>query len=85
VVHGSEKVRRFQLVQEGPTTFTLALQPETGVPADTVAVLAEPIRRDLLPVLGESAAIDIRVVDRIAETGTGKFQYVINRHVRPSP
>ncbi len=85
VVHGSEKVRRFQLVQEGPTTFTLALQPETGVPTDTVAALADPIRRDLLPVLGESAAIDIRVVDRIAETGTGKFQYVINRHVRPSP
>ena len=85
VVHGSEKVRRFQLVQEGPASFTLALQPETGVAADTVATLSDPIRRDLLPVLGDDAHITVSVVDRIAETGTGKFQYVINRHVRPSP
>jgi phenylacetate-CoA ligase len=80
VVHGKGKIKRFQLVQSSAVDYSLALLPETGVNAQDLEPLKQPLLTDLKAVLGETARIDMQVVDSIPETSGGKFRYIINRY-----
>lgn len=84
VVHGKDKLRRFQLVQETATDYTLKLQPEPGVTIDEMENVRAPLTTDLQAVLGAGARINIQISETIPETGGGKFQYIINRHRQQS-
>ena len=80
VVHGHGKIRRFQFVQDDADRYTLAIEPERGVGAADLEPLRAPLLKDLKAVLGERASIDWSVADRIPETSSGKFRYIINRY-----
>jgi len=84
VVHGQDKLRRFQLVQETATDYTLSLQPEPGVTIEEMNRIRTPLTADLKSVLGAGANINIQISETIAETDGGKFRYIINRHSGPS-
>lgn len=83
VVHGQRLIRRFQLIQEDALHFDLALEPEAHASPEALRVLQEPLLRDLRQVLGADAGISLRLVDRLAESESGKFRYTVNR-ARPA-
>lgn len=79
VVHPPVGLRRYQMEQTGPNVFVLRLEREPGAPALSDDATG-PLRRDLSAVLGDGAELSIQDVDRIPESASGKFQYVINRY-----
>lgn len=78
VVHNPGTILRFQLIQHEPARFELLLEPTPGG-GDSIAAKRAEIVRDLLKVLGDTARLEFRIVDRIEETATGKFRYTVRR------
>jgi len=79
VVHNSGVIRRFQIVQDAMDHAVLALEKESGVAEAVVDDSIPNIRRDLITVFGAGMKLEIKVVDRIAESNSGKFIPCINR------
>lgn len=79
VVHNPGTIARFQFVQEPAQRYSLALQLDGEVSAADFESLRLKIERDLLAVLGPGAALTIARTDRIAESESGKFRYIIGR------
>ena len=79
VVHNPKAVwRRFQVVQEGSAEYRVLLEPVAQASPDDVRAASAAIDRDLRPVLGHTANIDLRITARIPESDSGKFLYVRN-------
>jgi hypothetical protein len=57
----------------------LALEKESGVAEALVDDSIANIRRDLITVFGAGMKLEIKVVDRIPESDSGKFIPCINR------
>ena len=79
VVHNSGFIRRFQIVQYAQDHAVLALEKENRAPQAELEHSVANIRRDLLSVFGPGTKLDINLVDRIAESDSGKFICSINR------
>lgn len=82
VVHGRQKLQRFQLIQESASDFRLLLQPATGESRTDIEALRPGLAADLGALLGSGARIDIQVVDDIPPAASGKQVYTINRTKR---
>ena len=80
VTHNDGSIERFQFVQTGAATYTLAMQMDAALPAEKFAEMAEPLRRDLGIVLGAVAQLGIQRVSDIPLGESGKFPYVRNLH-----
>jgi phenylacetate-CoA ligase len=68
-------VRRFQVVQERLDTFTVCIVPGPGFDAAQEAY----VRREIAKVLGDGAAVEIRRVDDIPLTASGKLRVTVSR------
>jgi phenylacetate-CoA ligase len=79
VVHNPGSIERFQFVQESPRIYTLALQIDPQFGAADFAALGTRIEADLRTVLGDEANLTLTRSDRIAESASGKFLYVVRR------
>lgn len=79
VVHNSGVIRRFQIVQDAMDHAVLALEKESGTAEAAVDDSIANIRRDLITVFGAGMNLEIKVVDRIPESNSGKFIPCINR------
>lgn len=78
VVHASDYIKRFQLIQEQPTKYKLLLEVPYSYSYKISHKLIENIKRDLITVLGKDSILEIIIVDRINETESGKFLYTKN-------
>ncbi|MBI4719342.1 MAG: phenylacetate--CoA ligase family protein [Planctomycetes bacterium] len=72
------EVKQFRVTQQADYSVSVEVVPHAP-PADAAAAR---IARRLEPVLGEQVDVDIRWVEHIETTGSGKFRYVIS-HARP--
>ena len=79
VVHNPGALGKFQFVQSGDADYSLAMQMDAGFTAGDFEKFAALIRRDLVTVLGSGARLDIRRVDDIQPSESGKFLYVIRK------
>ena len=79
VVHNSGVIRRFQIVQDALDHAVLSLEKESGAEEAMINDSIANIRRDLLTVFGAGMKLEIKVVDRIPESNSGKFIACINR------
>jgi phenylacetate-CoA ligase len=79
VVHNPGTIERFQFVQESAGRYALALQMDAGVSEAESDALRRKIEVDLLAVLGAGAALAITRADRIAESESGKFRYIVRK------
>ena len=79
VVHNPGALGKFQFVQSGEADYSLAMQMDAGFPGLEFEKLTALIRRDLETVLGSGARLDIRRVDDIPPSESGKFLYVIRK------
>jgi len=77
VVHGPGTVDRFQFVQHAARRYSLALQVAEPVDDAAFSALCGKLERDLRAVLGAEAELAIRRVERIAESASGKFRYIV--------
>lgn len=68
-------VRRFQVVQEDLDRFTLNLVPGPEFGEEQEAY----VRREIGKVLGSDASLDLRRVDEIPLTASGKFRVTVSR------
>ena len=80
VAHNDGSIERFQFVQTGRHTYTLAMQMDATLPAEKFAELIARLRGDLEKVLGAGAKLGIERVADIPPSASGKFQYVRNLH-----
>jgi phenylacetate-CoA ligase len=72
------EISRFRVTQSGD----LAVTVEVVVQRSATRPSVELVRRKVLPVVGNQVPLDVRFVDAIAETTSGKFRYVVS-HARP--
>jgi phenylacetate-CoA ligase len=68
-------VRRFQVVQERLETFTLSIVGDAAFGLEREA----EIRRELGKLLGNSVTLEIRRVDEIPLTASGKQRVTVSR------
>ncbi len=80
VTHNHGSIERFQFVQTGAATYTLAMQMDAALSAGKFAEMVVPLRGDLEMVLGNGAQLAIERVADIPLGESGKFQYVRNLH-----
>ena len=80
VAHNDGSTARFQFVQTGRATYTLAMQMDAGLPEEKFAETAAALRADLEKVLGADAQMQIERVAEIPPSESGKFLYVRNLH-----
>lgn len=73
---------------EGVAQFRVTQHEDFSVTVDIVAedcgISAESVRGCIRPVLGEKIDVRVNRVDRIEQTASGKFRYVVS-HAVPSP
>ncbi|MEU6309701.1 AMP-binding protein [Streptomyces sp. NPDC047014] len=62
-------VRRFRLVQESPDRVTVSVVPL----ADSPPGLAERVAERVAPVFGEGASVEVRLVDALVPSASGKL------------
>ncbi len=67
-------LRRFQIVQQRLDSFRLSIVPGPEFGPEQEAY----VRREIAKVLGESAQVDLRLVDDIPLTATGKFRVTVS-------
>lgn len=79
VVHNQGQIERFQMIQEGPGEFLLAIQPTAGAKQGLPPAVAQSLLADLVRLLGQASRIRIESVDRIAPSESGKYLYCLNR------
>jgi hypothetical protein len=79
VVHNSGVIRRFQIVQDARDHAVLALETEPTAAESAVGDSIGDIRRDLMTVFGPGMNLEINRIDRIPESGSGKFIACINK------
>lgn len=82
VVHNSGVIRRFEIVQDARDHAVLALEIEPSATESIVGASIGNIRRDLMTVFGSGMNLEINRVDRIPESGSGKFIACVNKTVR---
>ncbi len=79
VVHNPGFIERFQLEQTGASEFVLRVETKTPLTDSARNSWWPALERDLKTVFGAGARLDLYLTDRIPESGSGKFLYVINR------
>jgi phenylacetate-CoA ligase len=79
VVHNPGCIHRFQLIQTSVTEYDLKLEVEPDTLPSFLKEVSGKIERDLKAVLGSHSRIDIRAVQEIPVTDSGKFLYCINK------
>lgn len=79
VVHNPGFIERFQLEQTNPSAFVLRVETKTLLSEAARAAWWPALERDLKVSLGAAAKLDLQLTDKIPESGSGKFLYVINR------
>jgi phenylacetate-CoA ligase len=67
-------VRKYQIHQTAIDRFVVLLASERRLPEDVAA----RIRHDLVKLVGASAAVEVKQVDDIAASASGKFRWVIS-------
>ena len=85
VVHNPGALRRFQLTQHDALRFTLLVEPDPAAAPGALADARALIERDLRAVLGATAQIEWRAVERIPDSASGKFLYTRNEGACPRP
>ena len=80
VVHNGGQLGKFQFVQTGAATYTLAMQMDDAFSGTDFAAMAALVQRDLEKVLGPGAQLAITRAANIAPSESGKFLYVRNLH-----
>jgi phenylacetate-CoA ligase len=83
VTHNDGSIERFQFVQTGEFTYTLAMQVDAALAAGRFEETVASLRRDLEAVLGAGAKLDVERIAEIPPGESGKFQYVRNLHRGP--
>lgn len=68
------EISRFRVTQAENLAVTVEVVAERSAPQSTV----ELVRRRVRPVVGQEIPLDIRFVDAIEETSSGKFRYVVS-------
>lgn len=71
-------VRQFRVVQDADHAVSIEVVVNDGEKRITVEAVAKRVR----PILGHDVALDVRFVDRIGDSNSGKHRYVIS-HVQP--
>ncbi len=79
VVHNPGTIARFQFVQEPAQRYALALQMDAEVSPADFDSLRRKLEPDLRTVLGAGAMLTIARADRIAESASGKFRYIVRK------
>lgn len=79
VVHNPGITRRFQMEQIGSSKYELRLEVDRGAAAETRSRVYQNLLCDLRAVLGEDSEINLTEADRLEESASGKFLYVLNR------
>ncbi len=80
VVHNPGALAKFQFVQTGATTYTLAMQMDVAFSDAEFANLTGDLQRNLCIVLGADAHLSISRVADLSASESGKFLYVRNLH-----
>jgi phenylacetate-coenzyme A ligase PaaK-like adenylate-forming protein len=70
------EVRRFQVVQEAPTKFSVAI---VAAPGSDRALVRDFVRRKFEETFGELAAVDVSFPDSLPRTSAGKVRPVISK------
>lgn len=77
------EVREYQVVQDRPETIVFNLVPEPDLSPQARQALEEKLR-DYVHRSSGRWDVEIRYVDTIDRTGTGKFRFLINRVPHPT-
>ncbi|MEO8204864.1 MAG: hypothetical protein ABI615_01695 [Chthoniobacterales bacterium] len=81
VVHNPGYIDRFQLAQESPHNYSLKIEIQNSVSDQETEPLSAVLQKDLQRVLGSNAEIAFQRVEKIPESASGKFRYIINRQL----
>jgi len=81
VVHYQKAIKRFQLNQLSQKSYELLLEIPEQEKSQIGDNVISNIRRDLLAVLGYEADIQVKIVNFIPESKSGKFLYVRNLYL----
>jgi phenylacetate-CoA ligase len=79
VVHNPGSIARFQFIQESADAYTLLLQMDAGWSGADFDALRAKIDAGLRGVLGPGASLAIVRAERIPESASGKFLYIVRR------
>ena len=79
VVHNPGSIARFQFVQESARRYGLTLQLDAVCGAAAFETMRGKIDADLRAVLGADAELTIARADRIPESASGKFLYIVRK------
>lgn len=77
--YGRNWVRRFQLVQEAVDRLVLSIVPEPGTPPAVVAEDTDAVLRETRRVMGAACRVEVRFVDEIPPSPSGKHRFTISR------
>ncbi|MEO6052570.1 MAG: hypothetical protein ABIP97_01015 [Chthoniobacterales bacterium] len=81
VVHNPGYINRFQLTQETRRDYSVKMEIPTSISMQETEPLFTILQKDLSTVLGSDAEITFQRVEKIPESASGKFRYIINRQL----